>query len=100
MSSGGVRDEPRAATPGAARDQNNVSPLDHGSGAQQDQQAAEQNGNVSTFEEGEDNVAEKGGAGTAVALSKREKVKRHCWRFKWWYVVAVVIFLAIILPIM
>ena len=101
MSPGSVRDEPRPATPAAARDQNNVSPLDNGAGAQQGEQttpAANQNGNVSSFEEGDDNVAEKGAAGAA--LTKREKAKRHCSRFKWWYVAGVVIFLAILLPIM
>lgn len=94
--SGSVREEPRAMTPAAAaRDHGN----DQIPGAQHGQQPAEQNGNVSSFEEGDDNVAEKGGAGTAV-LGKRAKVKRHCARFKWWYVVAAVILLAILLPIM
>lgn len=99
MSPGSVRDEPRVPSPVATRDQNNVSPLEHGAGAQQGQQAPAQNGNVSSFEEGDDNVAEKGGA-AAAGLGKRQKVKRHCSRFKWWYVVAAVILLAIILPIM
>ena len=35
-----------------------------------------------------------------VPLKKREKVKRHCMRFKWWYLGAIIIFLAILLPIL
>lgn len=36
----------------------------------------------------------------APVLTKRQKVKRHCGRFKWWYLLGVVIFLAILLPIL
>ncbi|KEY67061.1 hypothetical protein S7711_04735 [Stachybotrys chartarum IBT 7711] len=35
-----------------------------------------------------------------VVLNKRQKFKRHCGRFKWWYLLGLVIFLAIILPIL
>lgn len=33
-------------------------------------------------------------------LSKRRKVKRHCGKFKWWYLLGTVILLAILLPIL
>lgn len=33
-------------------------------------------------------------------LTKRQKMKRHCGRFKWWYLVGVIIFLAIFLPLL
>lgn len=33
-------------------------------------------------------------------VSKRTKVKRHCWKFKWWYIVGVIILLAILLPLL
>ncbi|KAK3313341.1 hypothetical protein B0H66DRAFT_565916 [Apodospora peruviana] len=49
--------------------------------------------NASSFDDG---VAEKE---QTVVLTKRQKVKRHCGRFKWWYLVAGIILLAIILPI-
>lgn len=35
-----------------------------------------------------------------VVLTKRQKLKRHVGRFKWWYLLAAIILLAIILPIM
>lgn len=97
MPPGSVRDGPRPAAPAPARDQNNVPPLDDAQHGQQAAPTGNQDGNVSSFEEGDDNVAEKGAAG---GLGKRDKAKRHCWRFKWWYVAGVVIFLAILLPIM
>jgi hypothetical protein len=34
------------------------------------------------------------------SIGKRQKVKRHCWRFKWWYPLGLIIFLAIFLPIL
>lgn len=34
------------------------------------------------------------------SIRKRQKVKRHCWRFKWWYLLGLIIFLAILLPIL
>lgn len=98
---GSPRDEARPATPGAPATptRDNVSPVNDGA-----HQAApagaggNQTGNVSSFEEGDDNVAEKGGA--AAGLTKGQKVKRHFARFKWWYLAAAIILLAIILPIM
>lgn len=33
-------------------------------------------------------------------LKKRQKFKRHCGRFKWWYLAGLVIFLAVILPVL
>ncbi|KAH7323140.1 hypothetical protein B0I35DRAFT_390182 [Stachybotrys elegans] len=35
-----------------------------------------------------------------VILTKRQKFKRHCGRFKWWYLIGVIILLAILLPIL
>ncbi|KAK8057014.1 hypothetical protein PG996_010951 [Apiospora saccharicola] len=35
----------------------------------------------------------------AAALTKKQKFKRHCGRFRWWYVAGTIVFLAIILPI-
>ncbi|CAJ2510230.1 Uu.00g061300.m01.CDS01 [Anthostomella pinea] len=45
-----------------------------------------------------DHVQEKTAAATT--LTKRQKVKRHCGRFKWWYVIGTIILLAILLPIL
>lgn len=97
---GSPRDEARPATP-ATPTRDNVSPVHDRS-----QQATPAgaggaqagNANVSSFEEGDDNVAEKGGA--AAGLTKGQKLKRHFLRFKWWYLAAGIILLAIILPIM
>ena len=33
-------------------------------------------------------------------LSKRQKIRRHCGRFWLWYLIASIIFLAILLPIL
>ncbi|KAK9776814.1 hypothetical protein AB5N19_10692 [Seiridium cardinale] len=44
-----------------------------------------------------DHVQEKPPA--VVPLTKKQKVKRHCGRFKWWYLGAGIILLAILLPI-
>ncbi|KAI1774296.1 hypothetical protein F4818DRAFT_419526 [Hypoxylon cercidicola] len=33
-------------------------------------------------------------------LTKKQKFKRHCGRFWWWYLIALIIFLAIFLPIL
>ena len=55
-------------------------------------------GNVSSFEEGDDNVAEKGAA--AAGLTKGQRLKGHLSRRKWWYIIGTIIFLAIILPIL
>ncbi|KAI6081853.1 hypothetical protein F4821DRAFT_248372 [Hypoxylon rubiginosum] len=35
-----------------------------------------------------------------VPLTKRQKVRRHCGRFWWWYLIGLIIFLAIFLPIL
>ncbi|KAK4220351.1 hypothetical protein QBC37DRAFT_6306 [Rhypophila decipiens] len=48
---------------------------------------------------GDDGVVDNGKA-VPEALSKRQKVKRHCGRFKWYYVAAVVVLLVILLPIL
>ena len=45
-----------------------------------------------------DHVQEKTAA--AAPVGKREKVRRHCARFWLWYLIGVIIFLAILLPIM
>ncbi|KAF3024212.1 hypothetical protein E8E14_010710 [Neopestalotiopsis sp. 37M] len=45
-----------------------------------------------------DHVQEK--APPVVPLTKRQKVKRHCGKFKWWYLAAALILLAILLPIL
>lgn len=81
LEEGGARAGGRNAT---------VSPVSHGAAPARDQA-----GNSSSCED--DGVHEKG---APVALKKRQKFKRHCLRFKWWYLLAVVIFLAIILPIL
>ncbi|KAI8952872.1 hypothetical protein F4801DRAFT_191011 [Xylaria longipes] len=44
-----------------------------------------------------DHVQEK--AAAAVPLTKRQKVKRHCGRFKWWYLGVGLIILIILLPL-
>ena len=36
----------------------------------------------------------------AAGPTKFEKTKAHFWRFKWWYLLALVILLAILLPIL
>lgn len=46
----------------------------------------------------DDHVQEKVAPGAT--LTKRQKFKRHCGRFKWWYVAGNIIFLAILLPLM
>lgn len=45
-----------------------------------------------------DHVQEK--VPPVVPLTKRQKVKRHCGRFKWWYLGVTIILLAILLPIL
>ncbi|KAK6838121.1 hypothetical protein PG987_006402 [Apiospora arundinis] len=45
----------------------------------------------------DDHVQEKVAPGAT--LTKRQKFKRHCGRFKWWYVAGNIIFLAILLPL-
>lgn len=45
-----------------------------------------------------DHVQEK--APTVVPLTKKQKFKRHCGRFKWWYLGVAIILLAILLPIL
>ncbi len=49
--------------------------------------------NVSLVDHGRD---EK----TAAGPTKFQKIKAHFWRFKWWYLLALVIVLAILLPIL
>ncbi|KAH9907173.1 hypothetical protein F4778DRAFT_525778 [Xylariomycetidae sp. FL2044] len=44
-----------------------------------------------------DHVKEKG---AEVPLTKRQKVKRHCGRFWWWYLIGLIVFLAIFLPVL
>ncbi|KAI0406727.1 hypothetical protein F4802DRAFT_93113 [Xylaria palmicola] len=44
-----------------------------------------------------DHVQEKGAA--AAPLTKRQKVKRHCGRFKWWYLGVGLVILIILLPL-
>jgi len=46
----------------------------------------------------DDHVQEK--SAVAVPLTKRQKVKRHCGRFRWWYLGAAVVILIILLPLM
>ncbi|KAJ8107868.1 hypothetical protein ONZ43_g6599 [Nemania bipapillata] len=45
-----------------------------------------------------DHVQEK--AVAAVPLTKRQKVKRHCGQFKWWYLAVGLIILIILLPLL
>ncbi|KAI0008256.1 hypothetical protein F4779DRAFT_618811 [Xylariaceae sp. FL0662B] len=45
-----------------------------------------------------DHVHEK--AAVATPLTKKQKFKRHCGRFWWWYLIGLIIFLAIFLPIL
>lgn len=45
-----------------------------------------------------DHVTEK--APPVVPLTKKQKFKRHCGKFKWWYLVAAIVLLAILLPIL
>ncbi|KAI1447119.1 hypothetical protein F5Y02DRAFT_416559 [Annulohypoxylon stygium] len=45
-----------------------------------------------------DHVQEK--AAAAAPLTKKQKFKRHCGRFWWWYLIGLIIFLAIFLPIL
>ncbi|KAL7625744.1 hypothetical protein AAE478_004967 [Parahypoxylon ruwenzoriense] len=45
-----------------------------------------------------DHVHEKTAA--AAPLTKKQKFKRHCRRFWWWYLIGLIIFLAIFLPIL
>ncbi|KAI1180023.1 hypothetical protein F4777DRAFT_530703 [Nemania sp. FL0916] len=45
-----------------------------------------------------DHVQEK--AAVAAPLTKKEKLKRHCGRFKWWYLAVALILLIILLPLL
>ncbi|KAJ2995958.1 hypothetical protein NUW58_g1128 [Xylaria curta] len=45
-----------------------------------------------------DHVQEK--AAVAVSMTRRQKVKRHCGRFKWWYAAAGLVVLIILLPLL
>ncbi|KAI1411832.1 hypothetical protein F5Y13DRAFT_164437 [Hypoxylon sp. FL1857] len=45
-----------------------------------------------------DHVQEK--AAVAAPLTKKQKLRRHCGRFWWWYLIGSIIFLAIFLPIL
>lgn len=50
-----------------------------------------------------DNASSTGNVGEKAAgppLTKRQKVRRHCGRFWLWYLIAFIIFLAILLPIL
>ncbi|KAI8961506.1 hypothetical protein F5Y11DRAFT_348415 [Daldinia sp. FL1419] len=49
-------------------------------------------------ETSDDHVTEK--TPVAAPLTKKQKFKRHCGRFWWWYLIGLVIFLAIFLPIL
>ncbi|KAK7937202.1 uncharacterized protein PG986_014070 [Apiospora aurea] len=46
----------------------------------------------------DDHVQDK--APPAAVVTRKQKFKRHCGRFKWWYVAGTIIFLAIFLPIL
>lgn len=52
---------------------------------------------VSSDADEDDHVREKE---QKVVLTKRQKLKRHCGRFWLWYLIGVIIFLAIMLPIL
>jgi|SRR5687768_14037448 hypothetical protein len=58
----------------------------------------DQDAQRSTTSSSDDQVRDK--QPSSPALKKREKFKRHCVRWKWWYLVAVTILLAILLPIL
>jgi hypothetical protein len=45
-----------------------------------------------------DHVQEKTPA--VIPLTKRQKVKRHCGRFKWWYLGVGLVILIILLPLL
>ena len=37
---------------------------------------------------------------TATTPTRFQKIKAHLWRFRWWYLLGLIIFLAILLPIL
>ncbi|KAF4463118.1 hypothetical protein FALBO_10059 [Fusarium albosuccineum] len=70
-----------------------VSPLDDRVSAEQPPAPDAQSDNASS----DDHVRDKK---AAPGLTKRQKAKQHFGRFKWWYLLGLVIFLAILLPIL
>ncbi|RSM09133.1 hypothetical protein CEP52_004250 [Fusarium oligoseptatum] len=69
-----------------------VSPLDEAAGADTAPTSDVQSDNASSDDHVRDKKASPG-------LSKRQKVKQHFGRFKWWYLLGLVILLAILLPL-
>ncbi|KAJ3548118.1 hypothetical protein NM208_g1152 [Fusarium decemcellulare] len=70
-----------------------VSPLDDRVSAEQPPAPDAQSDNASS----DDHVRDKK---AAPGLTKRQKAKQHFGRFKWWYLLGLIIFLAILLPIL
>ncbi|TGJ80104.1 hypothetical protein E0Z10_g8665 [Xylaria hypoxylon] len=70
----------------------------HGARGNADERLSDTRGRNSDDASSVDHVQEKTTA--AVPLTKRQKVKRHCGRFKWWYAGAGLIILIILLPLL
>ncbi|OTB18710.1 hypothetical protein K445DRAFT_19314 [Daldinia sp. EC12] len=70
----------------------------HGGRGEASEERANAPGRESNASSSDDHVTEK--APVAAPLTKKEKFKRHCGRFWWWYLIGLVIFLAIFLPIL
>ncbi|KAI1406378.1 hypothetical protein F4819DRAFT_481847 [Hypoxylon fuscum] len=70
----------------------------HGGRGGDGQAASDAPGRGSDATSSADHVQEKTAA--AVPLTKKQKFKRHCGRFWWWYLIGHIIFLAIFLPIL
>ncbi|KAI1477507.1 hypothetical protein F4774DRAFT_388497 [Daldinia eschscholtzii] len=70
----------------------------HGGRGEAGEETANAPGRESNASSSDDHVTEK--TPVAAPLTKKEKFKRHCGRFWWWYLIGLVIFLAIFLPIL
>lgn len=70
-----------------------VSPIDEVTGADTTPTANIQSDNASSDDHVRDKKANPD-------LSKRQKLKQHFGRFKWWYLLGLVILLAILLPLL
>ncbi|KAI1805105.1 hypothetical protein F4811DRAFT_561382 [Daldinia bambusicola] len=73
-------------------------PSIHGGRGEAGNQTANAPGSQSGESSSDDHVTEK--TPVAAPLTKKQKFKRHCGRFWWWYLIGLVIFLAIFLPIL
>ncbi|KAK6951646.1 hypothetical protein Daesc_006169 [Daldinia eschscholtzii] len=70
----------------------------HGGRGEAGEETVNAPGRESNASSSDDHVTEK--TPVAAPLTKKEKFKRHCGRFWWWYLIGLVIFLAIFLPIL